>query len=110
MFGRKRDGFNWQQMRVECIEIEECTDACVHGILQQVSPVKMSTGHGVHYFDVRLNNGKKCRRVVSFDAGIHPTMKKAEEEKYAVALENSVVKRSSFSQLEVQMNAPLMHE
>ena len=47
------------------------------------------------YFDAKLNDGKNVRRVVSFDVGLQPAMKKAEEEKYAVALENSTINPST---------------
>ena len=74
---------------------------CVHGIPQHVSPIK---GKQVRYFDARLNDGKKVRRVVSFDGELQPLMKKAEE-KSVVALENSNVKNNTLTcQLEVHLN------
>ena len=87
-------------------EIEEANDVCVHGIPQLVSPVKQSKSNkGVRYFEARVNDGKVARRVVSFDVGLQPAMKKAEEEKSAVALQNSKVKMSSTThQLEVHLN------
>ena len=69
------------------------------GIPQLVSPIK---GKQVRYFDARLNDGKKVRRVVSFDGELQPLMKKAEE-KSVVALENSNVKNNT-CQLEVHLN------
>lgn len=64
----------------------------------QVSPVKEShIKKGVHYFYTKLTDGKKVRRVVSFDAALQPAMKKAEEERSVVALVNTNVKKSSVS-------------
>ena len=59
----------------------------------------------MRYFDARLNDGKKVRRVVSFDGELQPLMKKAEE-KSVVALENSNVNKNNTltCQLEVHLN------
>ena len=87
-------------------EIEESKDVIVHGIPLQVSPVKESKSNkGVRYFDASISDGKKSRRVVSFDASLQPAIKKAEEEKSVVALMNSTVKKNSLSyKLEVHLN------
>lgn len=66
---------------------------CVHGIPVKVSPVKESKStKGVRYFDAKISDGKKVRRVVCFDAGHQVAMKKAQEEQSVVALMNSTVK------------------
>ena len=66
--------------------------------------VSSKTTKDVWYFDVRINDGKKVRHVVSFDAGLQAALKKAEEEESVVALENSTAKKNSMmKQLEVHL-------
>ena len=44
-----------------------CTDMSIHGIVTQLSPVKVShKNEKVRYFDGKLSDGKKTLRVVSF--------------------------------------------
>ena len=88
----------------EVSEMEE--GVCVHGIPLTVSPVKESRStKGVFYFDARVSDGKRCVRVVSFDATHQPVLKKAAEEKSTVAMDNCNVKESSLtSELEVQLH------
>ena len=66
--------------------------------------VSSKTTKDVWYFDVRINDGKKVRHVVSFDTGLQAALKKAEEEESVVALENSTAKKNSMTkQLEVHL-------
>ena len=96
--GNKRD---W-----EISEIEEGKGVCIHGIPVNVSPVKESrSSKEVFYFEAKLSDGKRSARVVSFDTSHLDNMKKAEVEQSMVALNNSTVKKSSFSsELEVHLN------
>ena len=79
---------------------------CVHGIPVNVSPAKESrSSMGVFYFEAKLSDGKRCARVVSFDTSHLDSMKKAEVEQSVVALNDSTVKKSSFSsEIEVHLN------
>lgn len=87
-------------------ELEEGKCVSVHGIPFEVSPAKESRKtKGVHYFEGKLTDGKRCARVVSFDISQLDALKKAEAEQSVVALENATVQRSSFSSdLEVLLN------
>lgn len=61
-------------------------------------PVKESrTSKVVCYFEAMLTDGKKSARVLSFDVAHFEAMKKAEAEQAVVVLNNSTVKKSSFS-------------
>ena len=82
----------------EVSEMEEGKGVSVHGIPIYVSPIKESTKtKGLHYFEARVSDGKKCARVVSFETSLLAAMKKAEENKEVVVLANSTAKKSSFS-------------
>ena len=71
----------------------------------QCIPGKESqSSKGVFYFEAKLSDGKRSARVVSFDISDLDSMK-AKVEHSVVALNNSTVKKSSFSsELEVHLN------
>ena len=90
----------------EVSDIEEGKGISVHGIPIYVSPIRESSKtKGLHYFEARLSDGKKCARVVSFETSHRSAMKKAEENQEVVLLANSTAKKSSFSsETEVHMD------
>lgn len=96
--GEKRD---W-----DVSEIEEGAGVAVHGIPLNVSPVRESRKKkGMYYFNAHLSDGKRGVRVVSFDTSHLEVMKKAEEKKASVLVDNSLVKKNTVTQeLEVLMN------
>jgi len=89
-------------------EIEEGAGVVIHGIPVNVSPVRESRKKkGVYHFNAHLSDGKRCVRVVSFDTSHLEVMKKAEEEKASVLVNDmySLVKKNMMTQeLEVLMN------
>ena len=89
-------------------EIEEGASVAVYGIPINVSPVRESRKKkGVYHFNAHLSDGKRCVRVVLFDTSHLEVMKKAEEEKASVLVDNmySLVKKNMVTQeLEVLMN------
>lgn len=84
---------NW-----EVSEIEEGKDMYIYGIPVNVSPTKESwSSKGVFYLEAKLSDGKHPSRVVSLDTFHLDSMKNAKVEQSVVALNNSTVKKSSFT-------------
>ena len=65
MAGKKRKS-EW-----DVSEAEESVGAAVHGVVTQLSPVKVSKRNPtVRYFDGKMSDGRKSVRVVSFDPSL----------------------------------------
>lgn len=72
------------------------TDVNVHGIITQLSPVKVSKkNEKVRYFDGKLTDGKKSLRIVSFEPILRPEMDKARINKTPITIMNCQVKEKT---------------
>ena len=68
-----------------------CSDVNIHGVVTELSPVKVSRKN-VKYFDGKLSDGKKSMRIVSFEPVLRDEMDKSRLEKSPVAIMKCQVK------------------
>ena len=79
-------------------EAEESVGAAVHGVVTQLSPVKVSKRNPtVRYFDGKMSDGRKSVRVVSFDPSLRSAMESAHTKGSSVTLVNCHIKAVSGS-------------
>ena len=72
-----------------------CRGATVHGIVTELSPVKISKNDNrYHYFHGQISDGKKSLRLVSFDPKLKNLMEKLKEDKKEIAIENCSIQES----------------
>lgn len=91
MAGKKRKLEEW-----DVSEVEESTGAAVHGVVTQLSPLKVSRHNPtVHYFDGRMSDGRKSVRVVSFDPSLRSAMESARTKGSSVTIIHYQVKAMS---------------
>ena len=69
--------------------------ATVHGMLTEVSPVKMSKTNDKPYYHGQITDGKKSVRFVSFDVTLKNTMDKAKEMNRPIAITNCSIQDSN---------------
>ena len=74
-------------------EMEESAAAEVHGVVTELSPVKVSRKNSsVKYFDAKLSDGRKVVRLVSFDPTLRESLEQLRSEGSTVAVSNCQVK------------------
>ena len=79
-------------------ETQKSAKACVHGMVTQLSPVKVSKcNSSVQYFDGKISNANKNIRMVSFDLGVRVTLESACAKGSSVVLVSCQVKAASGS-------------
>ena len=72
------------------------TDINIHGVVTQLSPVKVSKkNENVRYFDGKVSDGKKSMRVVSFDPVLRHQTDEARLNKSPIAIVNCQVKEKT---------------
>ncbi len=69
-----------------------CSEVNIHGVVTQLSPVKVSRTSKKKYFDGKLTDGKKTMRIVSFEPELRSDMDKSRLERSPVAILNCKVK------------------
>ena len=87
MAGRKSKLDEWL-----VLEIEESEGAAVHGVVTELSPVKVSKNCRVRYFDRKMSDGEKSVHVVSFDPALRISLEQSRMERSGVAVINCQVK------------------
>ena len=76
-------------------EAQESSSATVHGIVTEVSPVKVSRKNAsVRYFDGRMTDGKTSVRMVCFEPSPRNTLESARQKKEVVSFVGCSVKQA----------------
>ena len=84
-------------------DIEESQEAAVHGVITNLSPVKVSRRNAkVHYFDGKMSDGRKSVRLVAFDPSLRSAMESSRSKGSSVRLVNCLVKAGGGSSGKVE--------
>ena len=84
-------------------DIEESQGAAVHGVITNLSPVKVSRRNAkVHYFDGKISDGRKSVRLVAFDPSLRSAMESSRSKGSSVRLVNCLVKAGGGSSGKVE--------
>ena len=77
----------------EVSDVEESGSATVHGVVSEVSPVKVSRKNSsVRYFDGKLTDGKKTVRMICFEPSLRSKLETSRLDGSTVAVANCQVK------------------
>ncbi len=88
--GKKRKVDEW-----DVSDMEQCSSGTVHGIVTELSPVKVSRKNtSVRYFDGRISDRRNSVRVIFFEPALRSAMESAWQEKSAVSVVNCSVKEA----------------
>lgn len=91
----------------EVSEMVQGTNATVHGVVTELSPIKVSRNNpNTKYFSGKLSDGKKLARVISFQPQLRPTMEESRKEQSAIAMVNCTIQENKYdSDLEVMASS-----
>ena len=90
-------------------DIEESQGAAVHGVITNLSPVKVSRRNAkVHYFDGKISDGRKSVHLVAFDPSLRSAMESSRSKGSSVRLVNCLVKACGRSSGKVEGDVEIM--
>ena len=84
-----------EEVNIDVSDVVTTLDkAKVHGVVTELSPVKLSRKNQ-KYFSGKMTDGKKTIRVLSFELSLHGAMEKSCKDGNLIALANCQIKEAS---------------